>query len=233
MSHAFHPSQVTGLFAFWTADNVVLSGGVVSEMPDVSGNNVKARNLVKVTTGPTYTASDPTFNFQPSVSSNAANVRLHSTFDTTLAQPSTVYLVMNVSNAGNGMFWRTNAGNFLNSTGLFINGTTPTAVMQVRDTAALAVTSPSALAGTKHVTCAIYNTTASALYVDNSQATFAVSPTHGSVDNDGCTAMTIGNFGTAVPYSWTTMICYSGTHDADTRRRVMAWLGLRYGITIV
>lgn len=228
---AFHPDQISGIFGYWTADNAVLSGGLVSELPDVSRNRRAARSLKRVGTGLTYTASDPTFNRKPSVSSTGTDKRLQATFDVALSQPYTIYQVVNQAAgaiAENSFYWRSNAGNLTNSAGFYVYDGAP--VIQNHD-AGNAVTAGSALSGQAHVTCCVYNGSASYIYVDDSQAAFA-GPSDGLVDSDTCTVMTVGSFGTSVSYSWTTLIAYSGSHDAHTRRRVMRWLGMKYGVAV-
>lgn len=223
--------SVPGLFAYWNAENAVVVGTGITSLPDQSGNLQSARDLIKVTTAPTYTEVDPAFNFKPSISCSAGTaIRLQATFDTSLLQPYTIYLVMNVSTNASTVFWRSNAGNMTGGAGFIVNGGTPTLTMATVDSSS-AITSPSALTNQNYVSCGIYNSTGiSSMWMNNSQTAFTTSPGDGTVDANDCSVMTIGAFGSAVTYSWTTMACYSGAHDALTRKKIMKYLGNKYSI---
>lgn len=224
--------SVPGLFAYWSADNAVVSGGAIIRLPDLSGNVQTARDLTPVTTGPTYTAVDSTFNNRPSISSSTANIRMQATFDTSLAQGYTVYLVMNVASNAGTVFWRSNAGNNVNSAGYQILGGPAASVIATQDSA-LALTSVGSVTVGNKVSCCIYdNANTSAQYLNDSANTWATSPGDGNVDSLSCSVMTIGNFGTANIYAWTTMALYAGSHNAVTRKKIMSYLGNKYSIAV-
>lgn len=220
-----------GLFAYWCADCPTLdvTETTLVSLPDQSSNGIAARNLTIPTgTGgvaPTWTKADANFNRRPSISSTTANARLQSTYDVALAQPSTAYLVMRVITNPAVMYWRSNGGNFLNSQGFYLTtGLAPT--QQVRDITPTAITGANLTTATNYVNCSIYNIGVSAMYFNNSTTTAA----SGAIDNDSATIMTIGNFSGLNNYSWTEMAVYQGAHDQPTRKKIMDWLGSKYGI---
>lgn len=221
-----------GLFSYWTADNAITSGGLITSLPDQSGNGQAARNLTKVTTGPTYNSSDSNFNGYPSISGTTSNVRMQSTFDTSLAQPSTVYLVMKQFSTASTMFWRTNAGNNTNGVSMIVNSGPGTIFIATLDSAN-AITSSGSLSATNYVSCCVYNSAGvSGIFLNNSQTAFATSPGQGTVDTNNCAVITIGSFGTAISYSWASMACFNGAHTAAQRLKIMSYLGNRYAIAV-
>lgn len=224
---------VTGLFAYWKADNVTVSGGVIVTMPDQSGNRQTARDLTVPTTGPTYNAVDTNFNSKPSVSGTTGQARrVEATLDTSLVQAYTTYTVMRVETNANYMYWRSNAGNFTDSAGFYVQPTL-TATLQVNDVGSAVTSATSLTAGTSYVNCCIYNTGTSAIYFNDSQTAFASAPGDGTIDANNCAVVSVGTFtAEECDYSWTTMALYSGAHDAATRSKIMKSLGSKYGITV-
>jgi hypothetical protein len=224
--------SVPGLFAYWSADNAVVIGGTVNKVKDASGNNVAARDLSSAALDPTYNASDANFGGKPSISAtNAAAKRLESTLDVSLAQAYTAYTVMRVETNANTMYWRSNGGNFTNSAGFYVQASL-VATLQVLDAGSALTSATSLTAGTSYVNCCIYNGATSAIYMNDSANTFAVAPGNGSIDANSAAVITIGTFtAEECNYSWTTMALYTGAHDAITRKKVMSYLGSKYGIT--
>lgn len=224
--------SVPGIFAYWNAENAIVSGTTITTLPDQSGNNQSLRNLTISGTAPTYTEIDSNFNDHPSISAFVASTTqaLQATFDTSLLQPYTIYLVMSVSTNANEMIWRSNAGNFTNSAGFYINTATPTTTILTKDSS-VAVTSVGTVANGNHVSCCVYDSAnTSAIYIDSSATAIAISPGDGSLDTNNCAVMTIGAIGSLVVYSWASMICYSGAHSALQRKSLMSYLGKKYGI---
>lgn len=222
--------EAGNLFAYWTAENAVMSASKIVKLPDQSLNKQTARDLVPVTTGPDLIYNDTNFNNRNSISSSTANIRLQCTFDTPLVQGYTVYLVMRVASNAGSMFWRSNAGNNVNSAGFVINGGPGTSVQATQDSS-LAITSVNSVAIGNYVSCFIYNSTGvSGQYMNDSINPWAISPSQGSLDALNCNVMTIGNFGTANIYSWTAMACYSAVHTQPQRYTIMNFLGSKYGI---
>lgn len=229
---SFHPKGLPNLFAWWDLESCTVATGLVTAIADQSGNGQAARNLAKVgTNGPTYTAADTNFNGMPSIGDTVANKIMQATFDTAVTQPATWYLVLNQPSNAATTFWRSNAGNFTGSHGVYVTST-GTISMLTHD-ASLAISKTGFGTGSK-VTCAVYNgaNTTSAWYSNNSATPFMVKPTDGSLDTDSAAAVTIGSFGSAVTYSWAHMSVYNGVHDATTRALVMNWLGAKYGIAV-
>lgn len=222
--------ETSGLFAYWTAENAIMNANKVVKLPNQALSKQTARDLVPVTTGPDLIYSDPHFNNRTSISSSTANIRLQCTFDTPLFQGHTVYLVMRVEANAGSMFWRSNAGNNVNSAGFVLNGGPGTSVQATQDSS-LAITSVNAVAVGNYVSCFIYNSTGiSGQYMNDSINPWAISPSQGSLDNLSCTVMTIGNFATANIYSWTAMACYNNVHTQPMRYEIMNFLGTKYGI---
>lgn len=220
------------VFAYWSAEDAVVSqAGVAIRIPDVSGNRQIARDLTPVSTGPTWNQRDSNFNGRASVSSSTANIRMNATFDTSMLQPYTIYLVMRVETNAATMFWRSNAGNFTNSAGMFINSGPGTCGQQVLD-GGQAVTSAVAVTVGNKVSCFVYNGGSSAQYFNDSVTPFAAAPGQGGLDGNSCAVITIGNFGSANVYSWATMICYSVAHSSADRQEIMKFLGNKYRIAI-
>ena len=211
---------IGGLFAYWSSDRVLQSGGTVSKVIDISGNNNSARDLSAVSTQPIYTAYDPNFNYRASISGTAINTRMQSTFDTAMGNPCTTYLVCNMSTNANTVFWQSNSGNFTNSAGLFASGgqLNPSALNAGGSFATTAV------ANGNHVVCTVYNNASSAVYVDSSVTAVG----SGTLDTAAPTVMTIGSFASAVNYSWCCMLVYSGAHTLVQRQKVMDFLQHKY-----
>lgn len=227
--------SIPGLFAYWNSENVVVAGSTVTKVKDVSGNNKTARDLSTVSLDPTYTAADANFAGKPSISATSgAAKRLQATLDVSLAQPSTWYLVMRAETVGAGkvVYWRSNAGNFTDSAGLYVPDTMTMHMLTLDASNAISSTN-TVTGGTNYVNCCVYNSTGvSSIYMNNSQTVWSTSPGEGSIDSNSCAVVTIGTFaGEEAAYSWTTMAAYSGVHDAATRKKVMAYLGAKYGIT--
>lgn len=233
----FSPSYDTltsqkGLFALWSAENAITTSGTIDAIPNSFSNDSPGKTLTKVgATGPSLTAQDPSFNNFPSISSTLANRRLETTFDSSLAQPGTVYLVTTLNTNPGTFFARTNAGNFDASFGLTISSTGSLSIQCAN--AGPAVTSAAGyIDDLPHVIACIYDGSAtSAIYLDNSQTAIASAPGSGSVSSEDSAVVTIGSFGTAINYSWALMAFYSGSHDSYTRFRIMNYLGRKYKIS--
>ena len=223
--------QTPGLFACWSSENAVAPSGTADTILDLSANNQPARYLQKVgATGPTVTLGDSSYNLYPSINSTSANIRMQSTFDQSLAQPATVYIVTSLINNAGTYFITTNAGNFDNSLGMSMSSAGNISMQCANAGPALTTSSTHNDDGT-HVLAAIYNTSNSELYIDNSQTPVAQSPGDGSVSSNSAAAITIGTFGTAITYSWAFIAYYSGAHDQYTRFRIMSFLGRKYKIS--
>lgn len=220
-----------GLLGYWNSESVVATAaGVISIVRDQSRANLTARNLTPVSTGPTLTPNDPNFNHKPSIGSSTANIRLQSTLGTTFAQPYTCYHTINITAYTGTMFWRSNAGNNINSVGMNISSGPGQIHIQTQDSS-LAITSVGSVSLGSAVSCCVYNSGGiSGIYLNDSQNPFALSPSQGDLDNLGATVLTVGNFTTANSYSWTSLAIYQGAHDAPTRLTIMKHLGARYGI---
>lgn len=223
--------QTPGLFAYWDSERTVSPAGTVDVVFDKSSNGQPQRNLYKVGgTGPVITYDDPLYNGFPSINDSAANIRLQSTFDESLAQPATVYIVTSLNNQAATYFITTNAGNFDNSFGMSMSSAGNISMQCLN--AGPALTSSSGYNDdTSHVIAAIYNTSSSSLYLDNSQTPIAQSPGDGSVSSNSAAVLTIGSFGTAMVHSWAFIAYYSGAHDQYTRFRIMSFLGRKYKIS--
>lgn len=220
---------VPGIHSLYSADVCTNSGGTASIIPDISGN--KEVSMTVPSGNPVYNAADPLFNNKPSFSSASAARRVEAIFNNPIVQAYTIYLVMRVETNANTVYWRTLQGNFDNSAGFYLQSDLiPRA--QTRDGGS-AITSLTALsAGTNYVSCIVYNTTSSALYFNDSTTPNAQSPGQGSLNDNPCNGLTMGTFtGQPASYTWTTSVQYSGAHDQPTRKKIMDFLGNKYGIT--
>ncbi len=226
----FSPLNVSGIHSYYTADICTQSGGTATVIPDQSANH--EASLLVVQGNPLYTAADANFNNRPSFSCIAAARRVEVTFNAAIAQPSTYYLVHDVLANANTIYWRSNQGNFTDAAGYYIP-TDLSAHMQTLD-GGNAVTSAGSIATGRYVSCAVYDSAGSAtqLYLNDSVTPFTGEPSDGDVDVNSNLVMTIGTFlGETGDYTWTTAIQYTGAHDAATRKKVMKFLGDKYGIT--
>lgn len=71
---SFDPSQIPDLFAWYRGDlGITLNGADVSDWADQSGNS---RDLSEATNQPLYTASDASFNNQPTLTFDGVNEKL-------------------------------------------------------------------------------------------------------------------------------------------------------------
>ena len=230
-----------GTFAYWTAENSVLTGGITFvSLPDTS-NNQKTVNNLTIPTGaggvaPTWIRNDPNFNGMPSIAGTAINQRVQSSGTVAFAQAYTVYHVLRHTSNANTMYWRSAGGNFSGSAGLYVSGGSNSPTMQNLDTGGHAInTSNTLTTGTSYVTSSVYDNAGatSALYVNNSQTAFmSQSGTTNIIDAGSCTQMTVGNFGSVATYSWTAMAVISGSHDAPTRKFIMSFFGGKYNIPV-
>ncbi len=223
----FTPLSVEGLHSYYVSDVCTHTASTVSVVPDQSGNGETSMTVAG--SSPLYTASDADFNGLPSFGSVTAARRLQATFASSLAQPSTYYLVMKVVSNPGYVYWRSNQGNFTDSGGLYM---TPSLepVMIVADSS-LAISAATPIAAGVYVSCAIYNYGGvSAFYLNNSASAHMTSPSQGNLDGNSNACMTIGTVSSET-YTWTAAAQYSGAHDADTRQQLMAYFGAKYGIT--
>lgn len=232
----FNLSKIPGMFAYWNAENAALSGTSIVTLADQSGAGQSARNLVRVANpGPEYNASDPNFNYYPSIYGTAATgPRMQAlTFDTPIAQPYTVYLVHRIETNANTVFWRSLNGNYDNSAGYYMSG--GFARLQTANSSGNTIVSSGAIANGNKVMCAVYNgmTANSAMYYNDSTNASGAYPAQGGIDVANCNGLTIGSFFSAVTYSWAAMVIYTGAHDQPTRAKVMSFFGNKYGIAVV
>lgn len=220
---------VEGMHSLYSAEKCTNDGSTASIIQDLSGNNEVSMTVPSG--NPVYTSSNALFNSKPTFSCSSAARRVETIFTNPLVQAYTIYLVFRVETNTNTVYWRSLQGNYDNSAGFYLQSDLlPRA--QTRDGGS-AITSTNALvAGTNYVGCSVYNTTSSALYFNDSVNANAMSPGQGSVNDNNCNGLTIGTFtGQPASYTWAVSVQYSGAHDAVTRKKIMSFLGNKYGIS--
>ena len=192
-SSSFTPTQLSGLAAWYRADQLITqSGGIISGWGDSSGSGDVNKNLSQSTSGdrPTYIASDSAYNNHPTVNFIGANTQfLYSgTWTTPIAGANTIFIIGNddgnssIANGGDGEGFVDTYQDPSNENILFTNTTWGTYV-----TEGLVSTIPSY--GLPTVVAAVFNGASSAIYINSSTANITGSDTAG-----GLTDLVLGNY---------------------------------------
>jgi hypothetical protein len=235
----FTPPSIAGLTAWYRADLGITIGTGVSAWADQSGTGDANKNVTQGTAAnqPTFNASDGAYNSKPTLSFDDTNdVLISGLWSSSLAQPSTIYLVGN-TNGGDAeyMFARaanahlgveiwgrdnTGSGGTLGSLAAGCSGG------QIVSTSGSApvLSSPSVIA-------VVVNGVSSNGYVNSFNTTFC----SGNLGTDPLQSLRFGSRSDDLAFlggKIAECVIYSGAHDVSTRTTVMSYLGSRYGISI-
>lgn len=218
----FTPLDVPNMIAWYDAHVVTEVANRISAVPDQSGNGDAGRDLLQSVAGlkPLLIASDPDYNNEPTISCDDELRWLESgTFSAPQAQPNTIYIcgeaeVSSVVIVGGATFnhHQIGRGPVYAHAGILLSG--PAAVTS------------------KRVICVVFNTTASAIYIDRYNTPNATGDVGTqSIENTSMFARPGGDGAGSGRVAQA--IYYAGAHDVSNRRRIMKYLGDLYGVTVL
>ena len=227
------PNSFSTIYSWMRPSNNTNASGLVNTIGDSSsiGTNTYAKPS-GVTNGPTYNASSPNLNNQPTLYTAAtANRRIEHRRGTALtAAPYSLCFAGFFSTNSATEFWGSNNGNYDNGAGLTRQTDTFLRARNKTTTSNVITASLATLAG-KHVVWVTYDPTSglSLVYVDDHENPVA----SGSIDTLGFQVWTWGSFGTAMDMEIGEAFMLSGTARpvAKERRNGMRYLGNLHAIS--
>lgn len=236
----FDPTDISGmLFRYDPANATTSSGATITEtIPNTATSAVASTTLTAWNGGgwdvkPTYTASDAGWNNQPTISANTGGTYgcgLRTPSFTAISQPMTWYqVVQRTATASSSAYYRCN--NTMQSGNIKASGPTLYTYVGVAATTNEGTNEVTATNGTNvTITCVVYNTTSSAIYINNSTTASGT----GNMGSNTFTGLGIGNQQWNKQAIWKVgdMFGFSGAHNATQRGQMIQWLGSKYGVSV-
>ncbi len=176
------PLGIAGLRLWYDLSHCTQAGGIVTALPDQSGNGYDA--IIVGGTEPSYTAANALFGSLPTMDFPAVNTKYvsHPAVVSSTTNAYTIVLVCNSALVGS-YVWSNHSG------GVFIYHSGTNVAMYAGTTVAGGV------AATPNVTVAVFNGASSTLYVSAKTAVASGNP--GTVDLNGSPGGRLGQFGNA------------------------------------
>jgi hypothetical protein len=218
------PTNISNCILWLRADKGTTIATGVSQWNDQSGNG---HNVTQSTGSkqPTLNASDSNYNYQSTLSFASANAQVMLSSAWSNNQPTTIFVVGNMSgsNGGEAFFdWTSTELTIYNGN----SGTHVVAYAGVGVSGTISSTSvPAAYA-------AIYNTTSSSIYQNNSQIALA---TGDAGSSNGTGQMSVGALVGTVDFlngKIAEMLVYSGVLSTSNIQQVFAYFGSRYALSV-
>lgn len=234
---ALTPPITDNMFVWWYASDAVDDGsGYADSIPNSSGAGDSTRDLIAAvapyafaTLKPIIYTGDSDFGGRTSVgdASPATTGRAFvnsggGTFDSTLSQPSTWYIVAKLYATSNVKYFRLNRSGSASSNVHALTGdANPNLYVNAGTSWAFATTSG------VHIICAVYNGASSAVYFDNPDTAVNTS----DAGANSCNQIFSGAFyNDLAAWKWAEHGAYSVAHDATQRTQVFDYLAAKYGL---
>lgn len=226
---ALFPSTLSNL-KLWLRSDLGVTEGSTFTWADQSGLGDSNRNAVQATAAnqPTVDPTDPHFNGKPAIVFTGAQVLNTGTWSAALSQACTWYAVFR---PGDNSAQRTVTDGIGGSNRQRISTTITTGVVNMY-AGGTARDGTATIANSTVVMCVVFNGASSSVYVNNiTTADVTANPGTNSL-----TGLKIGQdqggSGSALEGRIAELAAFSGAHSEATRRKMMNYLGARYGIAI-
>lgn len=223
----YMPDKETTCLACYDVDYCLLNNNNISVLYDIAYSDSSARTGIQNTAlyQPPFTLQDAEFRGHSSTTFTGSLSLFTGTWSANYQITTDYYVIKTppTSSAYYNLLDNTDGTNFRHS---FSYGPGTTVSMY----AGAQVVSSTVAVNTLAVICAVYNTTSSAIYLNNATTPIAT----GNCGTQSFNKLRIGNYQAGYPFTGKLAYCalFSGVHTSAMRTKIMTLLGDKYGITV-